>query len=162
VTTMSNTNNGDHAVRQRVRWEIDYDVHLGTVWGRFMTGLRARVVYGNRCPSCGRVFVPPQAFCEVCFVPTSDWVTLGDEGDLITYTVVQLGFRGGPVPPYAVGAVRMDGASTMLMHFVGGIDLADPSSVRQQLPDGRRLRIVWAAERTGSILDIAHFAPASP
>ncbi|SEA61959.1 MULTISPECIES: Zn-ribbon domain-containing OB-fold protein [unclassified Mycobacterium] len=146
---------------QHVRWEIDYDIHLGATWGRFMDGLREQRLLANRCPSCQRTFVPPQSFCEACFERTDEWLELDPVGEVETFTVVQQGFRGGPKPPYAVAAIRIDCASTMLMHFLGGIDLSDPAKVRDQLPEGRRVQAVWASERAGSILDIAHFAPES-
>lgn len=150
----------DAPLTQHVRWDIDYDIHLGSTWGRFMRGLTEKRIEANRCGSCERVFVPPQSYCEACFEPTTDWLELEAVGDLRTYTVVQQGFRGGPEPPYAVGAVTLDGANTMLLHFIGGVDLSDPAALRDQLPGGTRVRAVWAAERTGQILDIAHFAPA--
>lgn len=150
----------DPVLRQHVQWFIEYDVHLGKMWGKFMNGLRDCTVYGNTCSSCHRTFVPPQAFCEICVEPVDGWVVMAQEGELVTYTVVEQGFRGGPTPPYAVGAVRLDGSDTMLLHFLGGITLDDPTRVRDQLPDGRRVRIEWAEQRSGSILDISHFVPA--
>jgi uncharacterized OB-fold protein len=147
------------AVTQAVRWEIDYDIHLGATWSRFMQGLRDRRVLVNGCDSCGRRFVPPQAYCESCYERTGEWSQLDPVGDVVTYTVVQQGFHGGPTPPYAVAAIKLDGADTMLMHFLGGIDLRDPASVRSQLPDGRRVQAVWSTDRSGSILDISHFEP---
>jgi uncharacterized OB-fold protein len=148
-----------HAVTQHVRWEIDYDIHLGATWSRFMDGLRRKTLLANRCPSCERTFLPPQAYCEACFERTTDWVELEPVGNLETFTIVRQGFGGGPTPPYAVGAIRLDGASTMLMHFIGGVELTDPDGVREQLPARQRVRAVWAEERHGTILDIAHFAP---
>ncbi|WP_067707117.1 Zn-ribbon domain-containing OB-fold protein [Nocardia yamanashiensis] len=144
---------------QRVHWDLNYDIHLGATWGRFMAGLTERRILANRCPDCSRVFVPPQAYCESCFVRTGEWLELPPEGTVEAFTVAWQSFRGGPTPPYAIAAIRLDGASTMLMHYVRGVDLADPNSVRGQLPPGTRVRAVWAAERTGQILDISHFAP---
>lgn len=149
------------SVRQRVRWDIEYDIHLGETWGRFMAGLREGRIMANRCRSCERVFVPPQAYCEACFERTADWSEAAQEGDLAVFTVVREGFRGGPEAPYVVGGIRLDGTDTTLMHFLGGVDAADAASVRGQLPGGRRVRAVWSERRSGQILDIAHFAPGS-
>jgi len=142
---------------QHVHWDLDYDVHLGATWGRFMHGLTERKILANRCPECSRVFVPPQAYCESCFVRTDEWLELPPEGAVEAFTVAWHGFRGGPTPPYTIAGIRLDGASTLLMHFVRGLDLSDPDGVRAQLPTGSRVRAVWADERTGQILDIAHF-----
>lgn len=48
--------------------------------------------------------------------------------------------------------IRIDGASNLMLHRLA--DGAEP------LPVGTRVRAVWAKERTGSILDISHFAAA--
>ncbi|WP_063001583.1 Zn-ribbon domain-containing OB-fold protein [Nocardia mikamii] len=142
---------------QRVRWDLNYDVHLGATWGRFMAGLTEQKILANRCPDCSRVFVPPQAYCESCFVRTDDWLELPAEGSVEAFTVAWQGFRGGPTPPYAIAGIRLDGASTLLMHYVRGLDLSDPAAVREQLPPGSRVHAVWAEQRNGQILDIAHF-----
>jgi hypothetical protein len=147
-------------VTQRVHWDLHYDVHLGATWGRFMRGLTEQRIWANRCPSCSRVFVPPQAYCESCFEATDEWLELPHEGAVEAFTVAWQGFTGGPTPPYAIAGIRLDGADTMLMHYVRGLDLSDPASVRAQLPPGSRVRAVWAPERTGQILDISHFEPA--
>ncbi|GAC1593655.1 MAG: Zn-ribbon domain-containing OB-fold protein [Acidimicrobiales bacterium] len=144
-------------VTQRVHWDLNYDIHLGATWGRFMAGLRQKQILANRCPDCGRTFVPPQPYCEACFVPTGEWVELGQEGTVEAFTVAWQSFRGGPQPPYAIAAVRLDGADTLLMHYVQGLDLSDPNAVREQLPAGSRVRAIWSPERLGQILDIAHF-----
>ncbi|SDU79251.1 Zn-ribbon domain-containing OB-fold protein [Gordonia westfalica] len=142
---------------QRVHWDLDYDVHLGRTWGRFMQGLTEKKILANTCPECDRVFVPPQAYCEACFVATDEWRELPLEGEVEVFTVAWQSFRGGPTPPYAIAGIRLDGASTLLMHYVSGLDLTDPAGVSEQLTPGTRVRAVWADERTGQILDIAHF-----
>jgi len=52
----------------------------------------------------------------------------------------------------AFGLVRIDGASHALLHR-----LQDGA---QGLSAGSRVRAVWREQRTGSITDIDHFAPA--
>jgi uncharacterized protein len=144
---------------QPVHWDLRYDVHLGATWSRFMAGLRDQRILANRCTTCARVFVPPQAYCESCFEPTGEWLELAPEGTVEVFTVAWLGFKGGPKPPYIIGGIRLDGASTLLMHRIVGVDLSDPAKVRDGLPTGSRVRAVWSDERSGQILDIAHFEP---
>jgi uncharacterized OB-fold protein len=124
-----------------------------------MDGLERRQILATRCAACGRVFVPPQAYCESCFEPMDEWIEAPPEGSVEVHTVVWHGFTGGPTPPYIIAGIRLDGASTLLMHRVVGVDLDDPAGVRAQLPVGARVRAVWAEERSGQILDIAYFAP---
>lgn len=144
---------------QAVHWDLHYDIHLGATWSRFMEGLRHKQILANQCTTCERVFVPPQAYCESCFEPTESWRELSDDGVLEVFTVAWHGFTGGPTPPYAIGGIRLDGASTLLMHWIVGVDFARGTDVRDQLPFGTRVRAVWAEQRTGQILDIAHFEP---
>ncbi|NBM17453.1 OB-fold domain-containing protein, partial [Streptomyces sp. GC420] len=54
--------------------------------------------------------------------------------------------------PFAWVLVRLDGADTALLH---ALDAPGPEAVRT----GTRVRIRWAAERTGAITDIACFEP---
>lgn len=52
----------------------------------------------------------------------------------------------------AFGLIGIDGASHPLLHRLG--------DGAEKLAPGARVRAVWREERTGSITDIAHFAPA--
>lgn len=148
---------GESAVptTEAVHWDLHYDIHLGATWSRFMVGLRQQQILATRCEGCGRVYVPPQAYCESCFTRADTWLTLPEEGTIEAFTVAYVGFTGGPTPPYAIAGIRLDGANTLLMHWLSGVDLTDA------VPDltGTRVRAVWAPERTGRILDIAHFEP---
>lgn len=144
---------------QPVHWDLRYDVHLGATWSKFMEGLRNKQILANRCTTCVRVFVPPQAYCESCFEPTGEWLQLAPEGTVEVFTVAWLGFKGGPKPPYVIGGIRLDGASTLLMHRISGVDLSDPARVHDELPLGSQVRAVWSDDRTGQILDIEHFEP---
>jgi uncharacterized OB-fold protein len=140
-----------------VHWRLDYKVRLGRAWSRFMRGLQNQELLASRCGSCGRTFVPPQSYCETCFVPIEDWLAVEPEGTLRASTIVYQGFEGGPEAPYAVGAISIDGTDTLFMHFLGGVDLADQAAARAVLRDGTRVKAVWADERTGAITDIEHF-----
>ena len=142
---------------EEVRWDLTFDIHLGATWGRFMAGLIDRTIYGTACGTCRRTSVPPQAYCESCFEPTDEWVELAQEGTIEAFTIAQLGFTGGPKPPYAIAGIRLDGADTLLMHWLSGFDLGDGGAGHDLV--GRRVRAVWADDRSGRILDIAHFVP---
>ncbi len=49
--------------------------------GRFIT---------TKCAKCGNVSFPPQADCPKCMGSDSEWVELGREATLVTYTRVQI------------------------------------------------------------------------
>ncbi|QZS52756.1 Zn-ribbon domain-containing OB-fold protein [Rhodococcus opacus] len=141
-----------------VHWEIDYKVRLGQAWTRFMRGLQNKELWATRTNDGARTYLPPQTYDEATFEPISEWVKLEPVGTLRASTIVYQGFEGGPTAPYAVGAIQIDGTDSLLMHFIGGVDLTDPDSARAQLRSGTRVRAVWADDRTAKITDIVHFA----
>lgn len=148
----------EHLVHD-VHWDVDYKIHVGEAWSRFFHGLRDQTILGSTCSSCDRTYVPPQSFCESCHEPIDDWSNVAPTGTLHAATIVYRGFKGGPEAPYAVGAIQLDGTDSLLMHFVGAIDLDDPESARRRLHHGLRLEAVWEDQRSGTILDIRHFVP---
>jgi uncharacterized protein len=141
-----------------VNWNLEYRLRVGKAWSRFMRGLAKRQLLASRCPQCARIYVPPKSYCETCFVPIEEWTELEPVGTLHAATIVYQGFEGGPKAPYAVGAILVDGADTMLMHFVSGVDLSVPDTARAALRVGTRVRAVWSDTSTESITDIASFA----
>jgi len=145
---------------QDVSWNLNFKVHLGETWGRFMEGLREQRIWGTSCDSCARTFVPPQPFCETCFEPASTWKEIPGRGTLQTWTISEHAFEGSPPAPYGIAAVRLEGADTMLLHFLGGVDFSDLSQAQDRLQVGDPVEVVWSEDRKGHIHDIKHFAPA--
>ena len=144
---------------QEVGWNLQFKVHLGETWGRFMEGLSERRILATSCDRCGRTFVPPQPFCETCFEPATTWTELSGLGRLQSWTVSEHEFLGSPAAPYAIGAIQLDGADTMLIHFLGGVDLGDVDQALRRFVVGDPVQAVWAENRKGHIHDIAYFAP---
>jgi uncharacterized OB-fold protein len=109
---------------------------------------------GLKCNQCGKTFVPPREYCEKCWTKIADnWVELGTEGELVNFTVVRYGDRHLPKkPPYILGQIRLDGADTPLVHIVEGID-------PREVESGIRVKAVFAAKTTNTIMDIDHFEP---
>ena len=143
------------------RWDIPYRHTAGKAASRFFRELREnKRIMGVRCPGCRRVLVPPRSFCERCFVPIDEWVEVQDSGILTTFTIVYAPFASLPPPPYCVGLIKLDGADTALMHYVGGVELQDLEAAKKAISVGMRLQAVWNDEREGKISDIAHFRPA--
>jgi len=111
-------------------------------------------IWGNRCPSCGKVYVPPKIKCIDCYEDMNEWVKLPGTGTLETFTVMNYSQPGlhPKKAPFVYGIVKMDGADTGLVHFVEGVK---PDNVRV----GMRLQAVMNKERDGHITDIKHFKP---
>ena len=143
------------------RWDIPYRHTAGRAATRFFRELKDnKRIVGVRCPSCRRVLVPPRGFCERCFVPVDDFVAVGDKGTLTTFTIVYAHFTSLPPPPYCVGIIKLDGADTGLIHYIGGVDLQDMEAAKKAISVGMRLQAIWRDEREGKITDIECFRPA--
>jgi uncharacterized protein len=131
---------------------FDYTRSTGPVVGRFLTGLRDGVVVGGRTSS-GEVVVPPLEFDPVTHEATTDFVEVSSVGTVASWTWVPEPVKGQPFDrPFAFALVTLDGATAPLLH---ALDVASPADVST----GMRVRVRWAAERTGAITDIACFEP---
>ncbi|HEX4094922.1 MAG TPA: OB-fold domain-containing protein [Trebonia sp.] len=111
---------------------------------------------GQRCPACGKVYVPSRGVCPVDGVPADSQVELADIGTVTTFSIVNVGYPGQQVtPPYVAAAVLLDGADIAFQHLILG---CAPAEVHL----GMRVRAVWRppAERGTTAENITHFAPA--
>src|ERR1700754_4119591 len=133
---------------------FDYTRSTGPVLGRFLTGLRDGVVVGGRT-SDGKVMVPPPEYDPVTHQAVDDFVEVAATGTVTSWSWVPEPVAGQPLDrPFAFVLVTLDGADTPLLH---ALDVASPDEIET----GMRVRVRWAAERTGVITDIACFEPES-
>ncbi len=110
---------------------------------------------GTWCSECDYVYVPPAIYCERCFSKLEEWVEVGDEGFVQSFTVVHVALDGSPLAePEILALVQLDGADSVLVHRLGEVELDD-------LRIGTRVKAVFKPkkQREGSILDIVHFVP---
>ncbi|MEV6589520.1 Zn-ribbon domain-containing OB-fold protein [Streptomyces acidicola] len=132
--------------------EFPFTRSLGPVQSAFLTGLRERVVLGVRTGD-GRVLVPPVEYDPVTAEEIRDLTEVAPTGTVATWAWNHSPRRGQPLDtPFAWVLVRLDGADTALLH---ALDVPGPDTVHT----GMRVRVRWAAERTGAITDIACFEP---
>ncbi|BBO67697.1 hypothetical protein DSCA_16270 [Desulfosarcina alkanivorans] len=108
-----------------------------------------------RCPRCATVYIPPRRVCGACFVEMDDWVEVGPAGTIGTFTILRYAFidpeTGEQKPvPYGYGFIRLDGADTLLQHY---IDIQDESRVKI----GARVEPVFSDTPKGTIKDIRYF-----
>lgn len=134
-----------------------YAWDAGIAISRYLQGFQAGQLIGRSCPECRRVLVPPRMFCEACFCPTDEWVTLQDTGTVLTFSRCYITWNMIKLEePQMPAVIEIDGASPGMgiMHMLGEVD---PDT----LEIGMRVRAVWKPpeERTGSVTDIAYFAP---
>jgi len=122
---------------------------------RFLRGLADGKLLGQRCPACGKVYIPPRGACPTDGVPTTDEVELADRGTVTTFCVVNVPYPGQRVtPPYVAAAVLLDGADIPFQHLILG---CEPDEVRM----GMRVRAFWKPRHQWGTTpeNIDHFYP---
>lgn len=127
----------------------------GLAGERFLRALKEGEIMGAKCPECELIYLPPRIFCPHCFSPLEEWVEVGNQGAVETYTVLNVDLDGNPLQePQIVALVNIDGTYGGLLHFLGEVEL-------DELYIGLPVEAVFKAkkEREGSILDIEYFRP---
>jgi uncharacterized OB-fold protein len=122
---------------------------------RYLRGLADGRLLGQRCPACGKVYIPPRGACPTDGVPTTDEVELPDRGIVTTFCIVNVPFPGQRVkPPYVTAYVLLEGADIAFLHTILG---CPANEVRM----GMRVRGVWKPrDQWGTTLEnIDHFTP---
>lgn len=139
-------------VRQDLK--VPYRYSMGATTSRFFAEIRDNgKIMGIRCPQCDAVFVPPRTTCGRCFSQLHEWVEVGNQGTLETYTQVRYQTSVQPaVAPFYYGIIKLDGADTGLAHIVGDLKGQEPRI-------GMRVQAVFKEERKGNMLDIRYFKP---
>jgi uncharacterized OB-fold protein len=143
----------DEVLTAKHALSYDYRRSVGSVLGRFFTALRNRSTLGSRT-SDGRVLVPPMEYDPETGAAVDETVEVGPDGVVTTWAWVAEPLRIHPLQqPFAFALIRLDGATSSLLHVV---DAGDEG----QMQTGMRVRPRWAEETCGSILDIACYEPA--
>ncbi len=112
-------------------------------------------IFGTRCDACEVTFVPARLYCERCFkrLEEKDWVDLGTEGAVHSFTIVHQTLQGEKKEkPTVIAAIEMgDG---MLIHRLGEYD-------EKEIYIGMKVTAEFKAkaERSGGIEDIKYFKP---
>jgi len=144
-------NTGTLIYPSRIR--LPYTWHVGKVGSRFYQEIKDNCkIWGIKCPKCEWVFVPPRETCPRCYCDMGEWVELRDTGTLLTYTVTRYAVPDiqPQKPPFALGIIKLDGASSGLVHLLGEVSLNDISV-------GMRVKAVFREVRQGNYLDIKYF-----
>jgi uncharacterized protein len=122
---------------------------------RYLRGLAEGRLLGQRCPACGKVYIPPRGACPTDGVPTTDEVELPSTGTVTTFCVVNVPFAGQRVkPPYVAAQVLLDGADIPMQHLILG---CPADEVRM----GMRVEAVWKPREEWATTpqNIDHFRP---
>ena len=132
-----------------IELQFDYTRSVGPTIGRFMTGLAEGHVVGVRV-SDGRVFVPPVEYDPSTGSAVTDFVSVADEGVVVSWTWAPHPLPGQPLStPFAWVLVRLDGADTAILRTA--LDVArGRMRCRQRRDAGSRVR--WARDRASGRL----------
>jgi uncharacterized OB-fold protein len=134
---------------------VDYRFTAGLAQSRFLKGISEGKFLGQRCPRCGKVYVPPRGSCPTDGVATTDEVELGNRGTVTTYCVVNVPFQGQSIEiPYICAQILLDGAN---LAFMGLIQEVPADQVRM----GLRVEAVWVPpEELGpTVASVKYFRP---
>ena len=113
-------------------------------------------IYGSRCEDCAVTFVPARIYCERCFKrlqEDTDWIDVGTEGEIHSYTVVHKEKSGKEKAEASlIAAIKI--ADGLLIHRLGEIK---PEEVEIGMKVAAELKP--KEERQGGIEDIKYFKP---
>ncbi len=127
-----------------------YTRSTGPIVGRFLTELKRRNIVGIRS-SDGRVIVPPMEYDPETADALSEFVEVGQEGEIVSWAWVKEPREAHPMDvPFAWAMIRLDGADVPLVHCVA-------AGAESEVSTGARVRAVWADETIGFITDIRCF-----
>ena len=125
-----------------------YTRSLGPVMGSFMTALTDKRILGIR--NGEEVLCPPMEWDPDTGAELAhDFVEVGPAGTVESWTWVPVPSEQHPLDhPFAFAFIRLDGATTPLLHAVDG-----------EVEVGTRVAPRWKGTRIGHLTDIACFVP---
>ena len=127
-----------------------YTRSTGPVIGRFLTELKNRKIVGIKA-SDGRVVVPPMEYDPVTAAALSEFVDVGQQGEIVSFAWVKEPREAHPMQvPFAWAMIRLDGADVPMIHCVA-------AAAESDIATGKRVEAVWADETIGFITDIRCF-----
>ena len=129
-----------------------YKRSLGPMLQTFMTALTEQRILGIR--NGDAVLVPPMEWDPATGAELAhDFVEVGPAGTVESWTWVPVPSDQHPLDhPFAFAFIRLDGATTPLLHAV---DAGSPDA----MSDGLRVAPRWKGQRVGRINDLACFVP---
>lgn len=134
---------------------LDYTFTAGEATSRFLRGIKNKKLYGEACPKCDYVYVPPRGSCAICGVPTERQVELADRGTVTTFCVVNVQFYGQEIEtPYVCATIKLDGADLGIFSMIQEMPY-------DEVRPGLRVEAVWRDddELGTTVENIKYFRP---
>ncbi len=148
---------GEELIVKKQVLSIPQKFSTGPVMGKFLNAFKEKKILANKCPSCGRLQLPPREVCAECVVAADEWVEVGPEGVI---TIMDITYYASPDPltgesretPYVSAHFLLDGCKghETLWHELKPED-------RDRAKKGDRVRPVWEDNRKGAVTDIMYF-----
>ena len=137
--------------------KAEFSFWVGRYMDKFYDALENKKIIGNKCPKCGKVFVPPRKICGDCnkeIALDENWVDLPITGTLLNYTITnykvsdRVARKGKNAQ--IIGIVRIDGSDTAIIYPLLNIE-SDVVKI------GMKLNVVWEEKLKGHPSDIKGF-----
>jgi uncharacterized protein len=131
---------------------LTYNEAVAPAAERYAEALLQGKIIGQKCPTCGRTYIPPRDSCTVDGIPVdpSNDVELPDFGVITNYTVVLPVQYPGQLEtePFARVSVLLDGGEGLLnLQSVIGLRAED-------VHPGIRVRAVWVPEGERNVAEL--------
>jgi hypothetical protein len=130
---------------------------VGRYMDKFYDAFESKKIIGNKCPKCGKVFVPPRKICGGCkeeIALEENWVDLPETGTLLNYTITDYrvsdrSARKGK-NSQIIGMIQIDGSNTAIVYRLLEIDIDD-------IEIGMKVKVEWEDTPKGNPSDIKGF-----
>lgn len=108
---------------------------------QFFSNLREGRLTTTKCKKCGKLLWPPRIMCSNCLSNELEWVDLGKEGELYTFTDMRVGAPLGFVEdvPFCIGIIKIGG-------LLISTRIDDAKYDELKIGDRLRLRIVGLSD----------------
>jgi uncharacterized OB-fold protein len=133
---------------------------VGKYMDKFYDALENKKIFGNKCPKCGVVFVPPRKICGKCNVTIAfdqNWVHLPSTGILKNYTITHYKINDRASrkvkKPQIIGMIQIDGSDTSIIYRLLNME---PEDIKIEM----KLKIEWEENTKGDPSDIKGFVKA--
>jgi uncharacterized OB-fold protein len=134
--------------------EADYVYTLGVAGERFFKELKkSGKIMGTKCSRCKKIYLPPRIYCEKCFTRLEEWINVGKEGRVYTFTIATIDINNSKLKkPITYAFIEFDGVTGGLIHKLD--NTTDPKI-------GMKVKAILKPkkERKASINDIRFFKP---
>ena len=129
-------------LRSRRTLSLRFDIPISRT-KEFWSALKQRKFVTTKCSKCGNVSFPPQADCPRCMGDAFEWVELGKDATLVTFTQVQITPASFvDTDPYIIAIGEFEGG-TKVLAWLEGVP-------REEAKPGMKIRVEHRSSREGN------------